>query len=347
MHYGKRIELKSTLKTTQSRLAFALERGHIESLKDKQLLLLNPPTNIDLSLFSNSHTKVQQSFFPAYTKLVERGLSVAPVFSEKKLLEVCVVHCTRSKMGTLNLIYQAIKLLEPRGLVIIDGMKTAGIESILKELLIPFNQLRNISKYHGKLIWFNKPAVEPNIEKWVSTPNILEGGYITFPGVFSSKGIDRGSLILAQSIPQLSGKIADFGSGWGFLSKHVLESPAVSSIDLIEADYSSVVASKENIQDSRANFIWGDVNSFSGGPYDTIISNPPFHISRNANPELGISFIKAAKLLLKPSGSLWIVANRELPYENIMKDSFKETEKIITRDGFKVLFGVKPLRTFR
>jgi len=188
MHYGKRIELKSTLKTTQSRLAFALERGHIESLKDKQLLLLNPPTNIDLSLFSNSHTKVQQSFFPAYTKLVERGLSVAPVFSEKKLLEVCVVHCTRSKMGTLNLIYQAIKLLKPRGLVIIDGMKTAGIESILKELLIPFNQLRNISKYHGKLIWFNKPAVEPNIEKWVSTPNIVEGGYITFPGVFFFEG---------------------------------------------------------------------------------------------------------------------------------------------------------------
>ena len=108
-----------------------------------------------------------------------------------------------------------------------------------------------------------------------------------------------------------------------------------------------MVASKENIQDSRANFIWGDVSSFSGGPYDTIISNPPFHISRNANPELGISFIKAAKLLLKPSGSLWIVANRQLPYENIMKDSFKETEKIISRDGFKVLFGVKPLRTFR
>ena len=344
MHYGKRIELKSSPKTTQSRLAFALERGHIESLKDKQLLLLNPPTNINLSLFSKSHTKIQQSFFPAYTKLVERGLSVSPVFSEKGLSEVCIVYCTRSKMGTLNLIYQAIKLLKPSGLLIIDGMKTTGIESVLKELLTPFNGVRNISKYHGKLIWFHKPTMEPNIEKWAPIPNSLEGGYITFPGIFSSKRIDQGSLLLAQSIPLLSGKIADFGSGWGFLSNQVLKSPAISSIDLIEADYSSVMASKKNIQDDRANFIWADVNNFTGGPYDTIISNPPFHISRNANPELGISFIKAAKLLLKPSGSLWIVANKGLPYESTMKESFKEAEEIISRGGFKVLLGVKPSR---
>jgi len=41
---------------------------------------------------------------------------------------------------------------------------------------------------------------------------------------------------------------------------------------------------------------------------------------------------------------LWIVANKGLPYESTMKESFKEAEEIISRGGFKVLLGVKPSR---
>jgi 16S rRNA (guanine1207-N2)-methyltransferase len=57
-------------------------------------------------------------------------------------------------------------------------------------------------------------------------------------------------------------------------------------------------------------------------PYDAILSNPPFHTGRRADPGLGRAFISAAARMLKPSGKFIMVANRHLPYEDALKDAF-------------------------
>ncbi len=71
--------------------------------------------------------------------------------------------------------------------------------------------------------------------------------------------------------------------------------------------------------------------------------NPPFHTSRNADPALGQAFIAAAARVLKPSGHLWIVANRHLPYEATLAEQFAEVAEVGGDGRFKICMRNAPL----
>ena len=71
--------------------------------------------------------------------------------------------------------------------------------------------------------------------------------------------------------------------------------------------------------------------------------SPPFHTSRAADPALGRGFIAAAAAMLKPSGRLWLVANRHLPYETEARARFREVEELAGTDRFKILCAAKPI----
>ena len=57
--------------------------------------------------------------------------------------------------------------------------------------------------------------------------------------------------------------------------------------------------------------------------YDVIVMNPPFHDGRDADPMLGLKFITTAAMSLRSTGDLWLVANKHLPYENLMAETFE------------------------
>jgi 16S rRNA (guanine1207-N2)-methyltransferase len=71
--------------------------------------------------------------------------------------------------------------------------------------------------------------------------------------------------------------------------------------------------------------------------------NPPFHTSRAADPGLGAAFIRAAGGMLSLSGTLYMVANRHLPYEDALRAAFHEIEEIGGDGGFKVIRAAKPV----
>ena len=76
--------------------------------------------------------------------------------------------------------------------------------------------------------------------------------------------------------------------------------------------------------------------------YDVIVTNPPFHaLPGDARPDIGRAFIAAAGEALKPDGVLWLVANRQLPYEEALGANFASVRVVAQRDGFKVVEAVK------
>jgi 16S rRNA (guanine1207-N2)-methyltransferase len=62
-------------------------------------------------------------------------------------------------------------------------------------------------------------------------------------------------------------------------------------------------------------FHWHDVSSGLTGTYDAVVMNPPFHRGQQTEVDLGRGFIRAAAAALKRGGRLFMVANRQLPYE--------------------------------
>ena len=174
------------------------------------------------------------------------------------------------------------------------------------------------------------PRIVPGLEAWSQ------------PGVFAWDRIDAGSALLAQHMPALKGSGADLGCGYGALATVVLRSEAVTSLRLIDLDRRAVEAARKNVEDARASFEWADVRTIeANGDLDFIVSNPPFHDGGAEDRRLGQAFIRKAAEMLKKGGTLWLVANRHLPYEAELRAAFKRVTPKGDGGGYKLFEAVK------
>lgn len=318
-----------------SRLTGALD--DLGGLPAGRVLVLHPRAGMDLSALSD--LQIVQPFKPDHDAFARLGLPVG--LAAEGEFAAALVCATRSKDETRGLIAQAASRAP---LVLVDGQKTDGIESLLRDVRKRAAIDFVVSKAHGKLFAFEGG----DFSDWV--PKATEfAGFRTVPGVFSADGIDPGSAMLAEALPEkLPAKMGDLGAGWGYLARAVLQRPSVEQLHLVEADARALDLARENVSDPRAMFHWADAREATlpdrlGG----IVMNPPFHQGRAADPGLGRAFIASAKRLLAPHGRLWCVANRHLPYEADLDASFAQVTEIGGDRRYKLLCAEKPRRTRR
>lgn len=162
-------------------------------------------------------------------------------------------------------------------------------------------------------------------------------GLWTQPGVFSWDRPDPGTQQLLAVLPRLAGHGADFGCGLGVLARAVLASGEVTRLDLIDLDARAIAAARRNVEDPRATFHWADARR---GPelagLDFVVMNPPFHDRGVEDRELGQGFIRQAHRVLRTGGTLWLVANRHLPYEAVLRELFARVVPRGEGAGFKI-----------
>jgi 16S rRNA (guanine1207-N2)-methyltransferase len=243
------------------------------------------------------------------------------------------------------MIHQAAAALAKGAPILVDGQKTDGIESALRDLRTrcPIDVV--VSRAHGRAFAFASPGAEAFAD-WQARPHEAVPGFVTLPGVFSADGPDPGSALLARHLPaDLKGRAADLGAGWGWLAAQALTRPGLRELHLVEAEADALDCARRNVTDPRARFHWADATAFDPGHrFDVVLMNPPFHPARAADPALGAAFIHAARRLLHPPGILWMVANRTLPYEEALARDFLEHQTIALEGGFKVIRAAKPRR---
>ncbi|MGR3573062.1 class I SAM-dependent methyltransferase [Brevirhabdus sp.] len=288
--------------------------------------------------------EAMQSFAPDHAAL--RRLGVRVTDDPRGPYAAVLVQATRSKQETRALIARALEAVEPAGMLLVDGQKVDGIDSILRDLRRKGLTVETFPKAHGRLIWFQRPADDP-LADWRDPPVASPEGFVTAPGIFSAEKVDPGSELLARHLPPLRGRVADLGAGWGYLSRRILEADEadrIVALDLVEAEGVALDCARQNVTDPRAGFHWADTTVFEGAAYDVVVMNPPFHVSRASDPALGADFIAAAARLLKPAGALWMVANRHLPYERPLGAAFRKVEETAAEGGFKILHAATPRR---
>lgn len=232
------------------------------------------------------------------------------------------------------------------GLIVIAGDKKIGIDSFRKrsEQIAP--SIDRMSKNHAVVYWMARPeGIAPEtIQSLIPEQKCVDERFWTKPGMFSHGEIDRGSALLVPHIKNVAfGHVADFGAGWGYLSAVCLDNPAkITRLDVYEADYEALEMAKINLAAlnpvTPLHYYWHDIgNEPIVEIYDTVISNPPFHTGRNTDISLGQSFITAAAKRLKSGGRLLMVANRQLPYEAVLKQHFRQVMPLTDANGFKVI----------
>lgn len=326
-----------------SRLPLLLE-GHDLSGHDLSdsvpacVVVYSPTHDADLSDLSDAHLQIVQGFKPDFDAFTARGFDTRIV--AEGAFDLAIVAVPRSKAEARALIADAAARATR---VIVDGQKTDGIDSLLKDVRKRVEVAQVVSKAHGKAFAFSGG----DFTDWADPGALhLVDGFTTRLGVFSVDRIDKASQALLAALPEkLPSKIADLGAGWGYLSRHILDHPGVKLLHVVEAEAAALACARENVTDPRAEFHWQDATKFTPPTkLDAVIMNPPFHTSRAADPGLGQAFIRAAAGMLSPQGQLWLVANRQLPYEATLAEMFGTCQQIADTGGFKVLHAAKPLR---
>ncbi|MBT8408392.1 MAG: methyltransferase [Alphaproteobacteria bacterium] len=325
---------------TSSRLSLALKSGAVVCPEGGRIGVFGARAETDLTALPQSRVHIVQGFRPDHDALAQGGWDVAP--EPKGPYAMAVIFLPRAKAEARAAI--AAASAATTGPLVIDGQKTDGIESLLKDARRRGEVGQVVTKAHGKLF----TVTGGDFSDWAAGPGPVAGGFVTAPGVFSADGPDRGSVLLAEALPKaLAGTVVDLGAGWGYLAAEILRRETVTAIDLVEANHAALACARANISDPRASFHWADAAAFTGGPYDAVVSNPPFHTSRAGDPLLGAAFIETARRLLKPSGGLWLVANRHLPYEKTLADAFAEVTEIGRDPGFKIIHAKRPRKLRR
>ncbi len=211
----------------------------------------------------------------------------------------------------------------------------------LKKTLQGFGcEVSETSRRHHRICVVERPAELTDLDAAISegSPRRLPSGLWSQPGVFSWDRLDPGSELLLAHLPDLSGRGADFGCGIGWLSQKALASPGVEALTAIDIDRRAVECASHNLDDPRASFEWADVRVAAGklSDLDFVIMNPPFHDGGQEDRALGQAFIKAAAGALRKGGSLWLTANRHLPYEAALAENFKSVRPVADAGGYKV-----------
>jgi 16S rRNA (guanine1207-N2)-methyltransferase len=277
--------------------------------------------------------------------LARHGFSSVPDIDAKAFYDIALVAMPKNVIEARSVLGRAVLSVKPDGYVIAaagnkeGGTRLAKIFELFGLQDVHIHSRNKCRVAVARVANVDLTAIKVALEDGDVRP-VLSGDYLSQPGVFGWDKIDVGSALLAKYFPEkFIGRGADFGCGYGYLSRLIVER-LDGELCAIDADVRSVCLCSENVPSVEG--LWLDIVSGEGLPtgLDFIVMNPPFHEGKRTDSDIGAAFIEQAARCLKKGGVLWMVANTHLPYELFLERGFSSFEKIVQANGFKVFKAI-------
>src|SRR3989338_9301443 len=184
---------------------------------------------------------------------------------------------------------------------------------------------------------------ELNIKKIVQKIKGRDFEFYTASGVFSKDKIDKGTLVLAESmIVKNNSKILDIGCGIGVLG---IVAAKLFGAEVVMTDINkrAIMLAEKNIalNNVKAEIHQGNLyEKIKDDDFDAVISNPP----QTAGKEICFQLIEESKNHLKKNGSLQIVARHNKGGRTLsrkMEEVFGNVRVIARKSGYWVYMSKK------
>ena len=325
-----------------------------ELLKATHPLLINMPADEllteYLSLFPTVKPTCLNTNFEEHSYLTSRYPQVSCVFTSHYKTEIrhdlVVIAFPKSKAELGFTLAMISPLLAESAQVLLVGDNKSGIKSCPKltsSVLTHCNKVdsaRHCTLFAGQ---FNNQYQEFNIDSWFKTYqftiNDITLTIASLPGVFSQKSLDVGTRVLLPHLPDnLSDTVLDFGCGAGVISCYIGKKFDNVQLSLLDVSALALSSAEKTL---KINGLSGTVfpsNSLSNltQSYQYIVSNPPFHQGVKTNYQATESFLTNIKPFIKTKGSITIVANSFLRYQEIMDRNISKSKLLAKEQGFSI-----------
>lgn len=279
-----------------------------------------------LYLHADDYTVGAHQWAPLPTLPEEVDLLILPLPKAAERLELLL----RTLAGAIR---------EPMELWLVGPAK-GGIRGGVTRLSRFADQVEQLdSARHCKLYTSHlRPGPIVNLADTAAVVRVANLEVISYPGVFSHGRLDEGSALLLDALAEAAprGKCLDVGCGAGALSATLAE----GGCHVIATDVSAtaVAATGETLERNhlQGTVVGGDLYESVGARFATIVTNPPFHDGRERTTAITRRLIRDAPDHLTGDGTLWMVANRELPYVRWLDDAFKHVQVVRESTRFRV-----------
>jgi len=198
--------------------------------------------------------------------------------------------------------------------------------------------------------YFSKTPITPLKIHKIKT--VLRGIYLEFltaPGVFSHKKVDKGTRILVESmmLPE-EGYLLDLGCGYGVIGIVAAKINPKLKVFMTDINERAIWLAKKNAELNQVR----NIKVLQGNLYkpvinqkfDAIITNPPIH----AGLKIVFEMIEKSPNHLNLNGTIQMVVKTKLGAKRIaekMLQTYNNVEEISKKSGYRVLLSRRVYKT--
>jgi 16S rRNA (guanine1207-N2)-methyltransferase len=244
--------------------------------------------------------------------------------------------------------------LEEGGRLLVYGAKDEGIRSAMSLLDELFPGAETLAAGGRARVLLASASEVPGMvrgspEDWrvVVDPEYPELGdvWVSYPGVFAHPRLDPGTRLLLDALPPLppGARVLDYGCGSGMVGAVARARSDGLRLTLLDVDALALKAAEENVPGAQI-LLRDGLPDPEAGSYDAILTNPPFHRGKEADPEMVRGVIRQAPALLGKGGRLIFVTLRTLAVERALAEAFREVSLLAEGSGYRIWQGAGPRR---
>ena len=312
-------------------------------------LIVNPTDSAIFAELPNSEFVGLHQYFDIYQQCIAKDDKNEHLFGASWDLnndfDGAIIYMPKSKEHAAMLIANMAACVKQQGTLFLVGENKSGIKSAPKLFdkvsiqSYKIDSARHCALYCGAV---GNPT-SFNIDDWVQYKELnMQKSVVSIaflPGVFSSGELDAGTKLLVDNIqPKLTGKVLDFACGAGIIACAVASEHSDVELTLCDVNALALYCARLSL---KKNNLKGDVIASNGlaeigGKFNHIFTNPPFHTGIKTDYSVTEEFIGEVKSRMLPNASLTLVANRFLPYPDILKASLGRVKTIAQTTKFNL-----------